>query len=748
MRRENSRVVRFWTTAAPLAMGLTCLTNIATAQAIEEIIVTANKRSATSTQETPLSVQAIGGNELKETGSVDFMDYFRRVPGLSVDDEGPGDKVYIIRGIQSTGAGTVGLYFGEVIVTGFNNQPDLKMFDIDRIEVLKGPQGTTFGSSSLSGTIRWIPNTPQYDRIESDVGIGLTTLRHSDDLGTQVEGMINVPLIEDKAAIRISGLLLDRVGYVDTMFEDDANYEDSKAIRGMFAWRVTDELELSTFGMFQNMNVGTRNFFNDTARMLPMSDTLNGQDLPGEYYQGILTRGSTDDDTSIYNAQLVLDKSWGTVTGTYSVFDRFFFRKGADSEASELLFGLPADENPAYLGHGSDRQITSTEIRFASRWEGPFQILAGAFYQQEDRDQVTNYVFTDPITGRDLRVDAEAARRETHTSVDEIAMFGEVSWELTDQLTLTGGGRWFDQSVDEQVNVIMGYIYQPGTGPEEDLDFGFDDVIFKANLSYELSDDLLFFTQIAEGYRYGGPNDRSAMERTNVFIPPGFESDSLINYEIGLKSTLLNGQLLLNSSIYFMDWSDIQVQQQAIAEDGNIFSYRGNGGGAEVKGVEMELAASPIDGLSIGATLNYLDAKLTADMPIARDGLKGDRIPYTPEISGSANVRYERPVSNELTGFIAGDWSYYGDTTNQFRPDNGLYYRPIDSYTLTNVRGGMAGDDWSLVLAVNNVFDADDVISYTFDYTAVSFPEGVFLPDNKARPWPREISIMFRKEFF
>lgn len=151
-------------------------------QAIDEIVVTADKRRQVAIQDIPISVQALRGAELEDSGALDFMDYYRQVPGLSVNNYGPGNKQYIIRGIQSGGAGTVGVYFGEIIVTGGDTgdggrQTDIKLFDMERIEVLKGPQGTTFGSSSLSGTIRFIPNEPEYDRFAAEIGGGTTTCR-------------------------------------------------------------------------------------------------------------------------------------------------------------------------------------------------------------------------------------------------------------------------------------------------------------------------------------------------------------------------------------------------------------------------------------------------------------------------------------------------------------------------------------------------------------------------------------------
>jgi outer membrane receptor protein involved in Fe transport len=494
------------------------------------------------------------------------------------------------------------------------------------------------------------------------------------------------------------------------------------------------------------MDVGSRNFFNDTTALLPLSDTLNGQDLP-DYYQAVLTRGGFEDDLNIYNIKAAYDEAWGTITATHSVFSRYTFARRATSFASEVLFGLPADENPAFLGNEKDRDVVSSEIRFASRWDGPFQVLVGGFLQQEDRLDITTYVFTDPVTGMVNHTSEEGARRENVAEIDEIAAFGEASWDFTDELTLTVGARWFDQETWFQDNVIVLYIFQPGVGLTAPRSFDFSDVIFKGNLSWNLSDDVMLFTQVAEGYRAGGANDQTPMSITDVLIPPGYESDQLVNYEIGFKSGFWNDQVIINGSLYYIDWSNIQVEQQATNSQGLSFSYRGNGGGAEVKGVELEVSAFPADGLSLGASLSWLKAELTEDFPIPTDGLEGDDVPHSPELSGSVNFRYQRPLPNDLTGFVGGDWSYRGEAANQYRPD-APFYRMHESYALTNLRGGLEGDDWTLVLAVDNVFDSDEVISYTFDFQFPPIPGERFLPDNKARPWPRSVSLMYRKTFY
>ncbi len=735
---------------APLASGWAQAQSGESLSALEEVVVTASKRGEVRIQDIPFAIQALDGDALKEAGSLDFDDFFRQIPGLSTNDRGPGDKHYIIRGIYSGGYGTVGLYLDEVIITGEGDeargkQPDPKMFDIDRVEVLKGPQGTTFGSSSLSGTIRWIPNRPKYDVFEAEVGGRLNSLKESDDIGYEVDAMVNVPLTEN-LALRVSGLYLDRQGYIDNRFEDDGNWEETEAIRAMLSWRVSDNTEISGFAMAQDMTINTRSFYNLTTARLPLSDSLDGEPLD-DYTQASLSPGGHDDDMNLYNLKFESTLPWGVLTGTYSVFDREILSKRATSWASEILFGLPADQNPAYLGNYTDRQLDTAELRFSSTWDSPFQVLAGAFYQNEDRSEATTYVFTDVITGRPLP-GPEAARRNTEREIEELAFFGELSWDITDRLNLTGGFRWFDQEIDEQVNVITGYIYVPGTGFQDPLNFSFDDTIFKGNLSYHVNDDVMIYAQIAEGYRAGGANDQSAEAFTDVEIPAGFGSDSLISYELGAKTSLLDGRLILNGAVYWLDWTDIQLQLQARNSQGLSFTYRGNGGAAEVKGAEIAISAYPTERLRIDASLNLMNAELTADMPPPQIGRDGDKIPYSPETMGSLAMRYEHPlpVEGNLTAFYSGDWSYQGEVTDNISPLSPDYHE-LDGYGILNLRGGIQGEDWTLAMGIDNVLDEDSIVFYAADFGTGRDLGDSFFPENLVRPWPRSLWVSFRKQF-
>lgn len=723
--------------------------------AVEEIVVTASKRGSQLIQDVPITVQAISGDRLDETGALDFNDYFRLVPGLSVNDQGPGHKTYIIRGISSAGAGTVGLYFDETIVTGEflssegGRQPDIRMFDMDRIEVLKGPQGTTFGSSSLSGTIRWIPNSPDLSQFDADVGGTLNSTRDADSPSWTVNAMVNVPLVTDRFALRLAATAINKEGYIDTRFAEDVNNDQSEAIRAMLALQATDNLLLSLTAMLQNSETDGRSGHMDLLLDLPASPSLNGGPAPSDHWNNALSVEPFDDDIDLYNLKGEYTADWGTITATTSILDRKtdFFRDASAEIEIITGFTFPADgAGQTTIIQPQDRKLTSGELRFASDWDGPVQVLVGGFTQKEERDFQSAVITVDPATGRVTDSSIALLDRLVNTEIVEVAAFGELTWQATDRLALTGGARWFDFDLDEQATAVTGFPGTPGSGPGNPLSSQESDTIFKFNVAYDFTDDLLGYATFSQGYRAGGTNDQTAASLAGVEIPAGFGSDSVDNYEIGLKNTLMDSRLVFNAAAFYMDWTDIQVVRRAIAPGGLQFAYRGNGGAAEVTGLELELQAYPSDVLQLGATVGYTSAELTEDLPVATDGLDGDELPYVPEYSLSLNGRYEFPALTWLggTGFVGGDVTFQDDQANRLRPTDPTY-REIDGYSIVNLRIGIEGELWSAIAGVNNVFDEDETTAYTFNGN--SQPPVGFVPPGEVRPWPRTFFVSLRRSF-
>lgn len=714
MRITHKPANRFLASCAPLAMMLSAAPVLADTAASaaqdgagDTIVVTATKRSASTIQDTPIAVAALGGADLKAKAAMDFADFYHAVPGLAVQDEGPGDKRYVIRGINAAGAGTVGLYLDEVVITGENSQdgggqaPDIKLFDIDRVEVLKGPQGTTFGASSMAGTIRYITAKPDVDKWGGYLQTGLRATDGA-SLGIQTDGAVNAVIVPGKLAVRASGYYANLPGWINNKFENGANNELSKAGRVEARWKATDDLTIDAMAMYQKMHQDSKNYYNTTD--------YAGKALPANY-QADQVKSPYDDISKIYNLTANYKQSYGTFTATGSRFirDTNFTRDA--SLAADSFLGL------AYNGAGMSalvqdkhRKVDSGEVRFASSFAGPLQILVGGFLQNEDRYFRSSWPLADSA-GNIQTTGAELLDRTVNTKIRERAIFGEVSYKILPTLTFTAGARWFDFSLTQTSVSLTSFGGGAGAGPGNPLAAKDRGVIGRFNLAWKATDHTNAYIQIAQGYRSGGANDQTAAAIAKVTIPAGYNSDQLWSYEAGVKNTLLDRKLYLNGAVYYIDWSNIQVSEQASA--GTVsFGYTGNGGGAHVKGAEVELDARPLRGVRFNLSGNYSQAKLSQDNPLVSTGAKGDRIPYVPEWTASTSLSYAHPIpSLGVDGNVGIDASYQGSSATEFNAtiDN---YEKLDAYWLVGLHAGVSKGAWSANLNVTNLLNDRTTINY------------------------------------
>ena len=687
---------------------------------IEEVVVTATKRGATSLQDIPFSIQALSADDLASVGAVDFNDFYHQIPGLSVFDAAPGNKRFVIRGVGGAGAGTVGVYLDEAVVTGENLrteggiQADIKTFDIERVEVLKGPQGTTFGSSSLSGTVRYITNKPDLSETSGRVFAGGRSTKGA-DIGGQFEGMFNLPIIEDKLAIRVAGFYQDQPGYIDAPNVpgglEGADSEESFAVRGSLQYKPTDTFTFNFMAMVQETDLDSDGFFNETD--------LLGNTL-GEFEQFNFARVPKFDNIKIYNASAEYEMDFGSLSASWSRFERE--NNSATREATAVLFGItnPTTTPPGratIITQAKDRTLDTFEFRFASAWESPVQLLAGVFYSDDDRPNTTTVQETDLQGNLDPNGTIYLDSIEDN-KVEELALFGDVSVSFLDKLTATVGARYYDFDIEVVNTSVIRFVAQPGSGVAPALTSKEDGVIWKFNLKYDLNDNDSVFLNIAEGFRSGGTNNPGLCLVCN--IPAQFESDSIINYEIGAKTSWLDGRMQANGAVYFIDWSDIQFQSFAVPPAGSglagRFRFRDNGGAAEILGVEFDITARPTDNLDLSLTANYSDAELSEDNPPQTIGLKGDKLEYSPEFTLATSANYTWPVGN-LQASVGADWIYVSTQTTATSPLDPVY-RKLDSYHLVNLRAGVDIDNgWSLNVIANNLFN-DNTLRTAYDATA------------------------------
>lgn len=681
--------------------------------ALEEIIVTASKRGAQSLQDVPSAIQAFSADQIEALGANEFADLATRIPGLTFQDQGPGDREYIIRGVNSRGTATTGVYYDEAVITARNKQDgggrqaDIELHDLARVEVLKGPQGTLYGASSLSGTIRFIPNEPDATKFEGRVEGTASTTRKGEG-NYHVDGMINVPIIKNVLALRTVGWVTRDGGFIDNvrLGLKDINSNDVEGIRVAAKWTPIEEFALTASFLVQDRAVGGSSRFNkgtlsESYRqrlinfdlgVFPVTD-LSNQDF---------TVNNWDENLKLYSLKAEYDVGWGSFLATTNYLSRDIeFR--FDSTPILLSFGVPI---PAVTFQPQSRDQWSNEIRFASDFDGPFQFVAGAFYLEEDKDFEVQVIATNelglPIGPFDVDDDGAAIfGRDKNDDFDQFAFFGEVTYDLSNDLQFIFGIRYFEAdiaSVARETKPFGGFpptenpslVIPPDTQSK---------TTFKIGANYHVMDDVLVYAQAASGFRIGGTNE-DFINPGGADIPPTFDSDSLWNYEFGWKTSWYDDRLTFNGAVYFIRWKDIQIGN---FDPDSPFPFIGNGGKASVDGIEVEVNARPIATVDLFFGASYQNARLTEDLS-NEQGFKGDDIPNVPEFQANGGFRWIEPVHEDFSSVVQLDFSYQGERDTLFITDDDLNVN-LDSYFLANAKIGVEGERWQAHLFVRNITD-------------------------------------------
>jgi iron complex outermembrane recepter protein len=718
---------------------------------LEEVVVTANKLNAQRVLDIPTSIQAISGDALQAAGASGIMSIAGEIPGLSIQDLGPGDKKYVIRGINSTGDSTTGVYYGEAVISGTNSddgggfEADIRMYDMDRIEVLRGPQGTLYGASSMSGTIRFIPKAPDLNTLAGYLTMeGSETAQASGNYN--FNGAANLPIVEGVLGLRLVGWKIYDSGYINQIrvgegvtqtvniapppkppvYETEpvqalgylkgVNDDDVGGGRAILRFQPIDQLIIdanyttqteTSGGSSRYTPAGTTAFNNGVGSNIP---PVQGCDLCNTD----LTQSPWNDNLTVFGTTLTYDTGVGTVTGTANQYNR---HTGFSFDSTPILvsYAVPV---PAETFEPRSREVTSSELRYASAFQSPVNFVAGV-YREHDHQFLTVDVITTNGFGLPTGpfCDNNSCDALTYPGsgttffgrTDErwqtsYAGFGEVTWKINDAWSAVAGIRYFTESlqgVQIQTHPFGGFPPGPTLVPLPDPNETFNKITWKANLSYKLSDNLLAYGTVSTGFRSGGLN---AISEPFEPIPAAYAPDSLINFEVGAKGRLANGLFDYQADVYFIRWSNIQVQETT--PDG-AFVYQGNAGEAKVKGVEFEFVAHPIQYLSASFAGSYQDAYLAQGASAADYaanptlGLTGDAIPNVPKFELNLGLRYRQPIANGWDGTAAADVTYR-DAENSYFASNS-FNLPLAPYTLAGLRAGVIKGPWTANVFVRNL---------------------------------------------
>jgi len=695
---------------------------------LTEVVVTANKLNATKVLDTPASIQALSGDALQNAGASGIMDIAGDIPGLSIQDLGPGDKKYVIRGINSTGASTTGVYYGEAVISGSNADdgggfnPDVRLYDIDRVEVLRGPQGTLYGASSMSGTIRFIPKLPNLNTVE-----GYGTAEYSNTVHTPKEnynfnGAVNLPIIDGVLAVRAVGWKQYDSGYINQTrvgtvgLLEGVNDDDVAGARVAVRYQPFEDLTIDA-----NYTRQTEKSRGSSRWTPPGITAFNGG--PIAPVQGCdlcntdVTQSPWNDTLSIFGATVNYNTHFGTVTATTNQFNRtvdFNF----DSTPILVSFDVPI---PAETLEPRTRKVNSSELRYASELDSPVNFVIGGYREHESQDLAVEVIKTNafglPNGPFSSSNDDDAlgnpngntffGRTDSRTTT-QWAAFGEVTWKATDALTAVAGIRYFTETlngVQTQTHPFGGFPPDaPNLVPVPDPEQSFSKVTWKENVSYKFSDALLAYETISTGFRSGGLN---AVSEPFEPIPKAYAPDTLTNFEVGIKGRLLNNTLEYQLDGYFIRWDNMQVQETTADA---AFVYLGNAGTTHVKGVEFELTARPIQYLTATLAGSYQDATLVqgaSDEQYALNptlGRTGDTIPNVPKVQFNVGLNYTRPIYGDWEGMGAVDITYR-DAINAYFASNQDFNLVLKPYTLVNLRLGVINGPWNVTAFAKNVTD-------------------------------------------
>ncbi len=723
----------------------------------EQVVVTATRRGEENVQNIPISVQAYSGSTLEKLGVQSMEDLGKVDPALSIQTFGVNQEQVIIRGVSSTTGQTAGIYVDETpLEGGFNanllgdNTPELRLHDLDHVEVLTGPQGTLFGAGSMSGTVRVITNQPDLEDYSGSIEARAGGVQGGDGY-FDGNAVLNVPVIKDQLGLRFVAWGENGGGYIDQTIgsttRDDVNDEHLYGGRVEALWKPTSDFSVRTSVNYQNTTVdGAQSW---TPYVGPLTAPGGPETGPYPAYENHApTQEPYSSDYTLASLTAQYDLGFGQIIAT-SGYGRKNELNYIDTTAQVCSYDLCAG-SPAYpasfTAHSAFTDFTN-EIRFSSDFKGPFQFVSG-FYSEQDSMQYDGAVINGNVNSGALPCNTYAAcagdglmrpgfgnnpiefANQDNLSVDQYAFYGQANYEIVPSLTATIGIRYFMASLNDQQttqqniaptttpygfdggyvlgDVTRPYVSSVGTAEESKTTYNYA-------LLWQASDEISFYARAASGFRIGGINEAATVaSQEGVAVPTAYQPDSLWDYEGGVKLRLMDGRLTVNATGYHIDWNG--QQEDALAA--GIYNYTLNVGKTEINGVALDTSYRPIEvpGLTLGGSFTYVDSTLGSDLPAnvvsaGTPGKSGDRSPFVPRLNISGQASYTRPVFNDVDGYVTTSLNYRSDSYTAFEASTPAeiaegendYYTRLRPYILVNLSAGVRFDDYDVGVYVQNL---------------------------------------------
>jgi iron complex outermembrane recepter protein len=748
---------------------------------LEEIIVTAQKRVG-SVQDTPFSVSATSEEQIRNSGANNITDFARNIAGLTIADLGPGQSQVAIRGISSGQVirdqpgvkEQVGVYLDESPISVALFTPDLELFDLDRVEVLRGPQGTLFGAGSEAGTLRYITTQPKLGVLGGITDASLEWPK-SGSVGGSIRAAVNLPMGET-AAVRIVVYEHHLPGFIDAIQPDgsikrDVNDGDRTGARVSMLWRPTEQLTITPRLMYQNLT--TNGYPREDAYNILGNPYMTTQPAvtigPREQYRQ--QREGIDDDFGLVDLKLDYDFGPATLTSISSYTHR---RVTVLRDATQLSgsvsydVGIPEVRVDSPLFDRTQLNITSEELRLSSNGASTVDWLVGGFFQHVGRrygqDLPTpgydsfNAAAGFPLGPNPVGLVDTPFYSDITYRLQQYAGFGEATWHVTDQWGLTGGLRYYKYKEDRVLifNGVFAADTPPGGVPGS---VDANGVSPRGILSFKLDEDTQFNAQVSKGFRLGGINDPinlplcSPQDKIEFGGQGNWKDETTKNYEIGGKFRFLDRTVTLNVSAFYTDIKDLQATVTAGTCSSRIVF---NVPKAQSHGIELELFAHPNSTWDFGFSATWVDARLQSSVVSTTTaggvttttvigGLAdGNRLPTAPQVQAVGSIGYTLPLENKRDFFSVMTVQYVGSSYSQFENEEPGFGQiggtagdpnaarlityggvpagtvisfdaPLPAYSLGNVRAGVRNDRWELAAYCNNLWDTNAHLALDYE---------------------------------
>jgi outer membrane receptor protein involved in Fe transport len=683
--------------------------------AIAEVVVTAQKIEQ-RLQDVPLSISAVTAADITHKDVTSLADLQYSVPGLSISGE-PGQQFISIRGVSNAnGEALVGEYIDEMAVTadkvelgGDSTQLDVRLLDMARVEVLRGPQGTLYGQGSMGGTIRYITHDPDLKDFSASLEGEGGSITHGSD-SYKANGVVNLPLIQETLGLRLVAGYERDAGWIDDSVTGQSNINgiDFKTFRAKLLARPTDNLEISFLYLHQDTDQDYQDYDYGTYGVDPSAVESYNRDRY-DLFNGIVkydfgavkvleTAGYLDRTSNLQS----------DLTGSFLPFLQ------APPPAG---FGLP----PGFItqipfGVSSAQRLLTDELRFSSQDQGRFNWTGGLYYRHSDAD------FNDVTSTHPGTLPFTLLRIEEARTSDSFAVFGEANYQLTSELNAIVGARFFHDREDADADSVEFGASEPAGGSAT-----FHSFDPRFNLSYTFSPTSMMYVNAAEGFRSGGFNVSSNAPG----IPVTFAPDHLWTYELGTKQQLFERKLELDGAVYYTDWSN--VQSTYIVPNTDVGTIE-NTGKVSGWGTDLTMIARPVQGLTLTATYgwNNLAFKTATD-----DKDVGDPVDYAVRQSYSVSLDYRQPVFGRTTGFFHADYQRAGESQVTERTSgSAIEYFP--AHSLVNLRAGFDFGRFETSIFATNVFNDRTLL-------ALATPVLGVLTNTEQRP--RTIGVNIKAHF-